>query len=142
MSTDKAKVDNLTKRVDELIVILNGISEDLRQVSASLKSLSVQQITQPVAAPPPLSLGQSPTVAGAPRAAEKSKAIEDLRTMFPEDLEGMLNFEEKDDYIIIKPRQYLGSENFSKIASVVRQAGGEYVSAGKASHFRVPKHRT
>jgi len=142
MSTDKAKVDNLTKRVDELIVILNGISEDLRQVSASLKSLSVQQITQPVAAPPPLSLGQSPTVAGAPRAAEKSKAIEDLRTMFPEDLEGMLNFEEKDDYIIIKPRQYLGSENFSKIASVVRQAGGEYVSAGKASHFRVPRQRT
>jgi hypothetical protein len=141
MSTDKAKVDNLTKRVDELVVILGGITEDLRQVSASLKSLSVQQITQPVAAPPPLSLGQSATVAGAPRAAEKSKAIEDLRTMFPEDLEGMLNFEEKDDYIIIKPRQYLGSENFSKIASVVRQAGGEYVSAGKASHFRVPKHR-
>jgi hypothetical protein len=142
MSTDKAKVDNLTKRVDELVVILSGIAEDLRQVSASLKSLSVQQITQPVAAPPPLSLGQSPTVAGAPRAAEKSKAIEDLRTMFPEDLESMLNFEEKDDYIIIKPRQYLGSENFSKIASVVRQAGGEYVSAGKASHFRVPRHRT
>jgi hypothetical protein len=142
MSTDKAKVDNLTKRVDELIVILNGIAEDLRQVSASLKSLSVQQITQPVAAPPPLSLGQSPTVAGAPLAAEKSKAIEDLRTMFPEDLESMLNFEEKDDYIIIKPRQYLGSENFSKIASVVRRAGGEYVSAGKASHFRVPRQRT
>lgn len=140
MSMDKAKVDNLTKRVDELVVILSGIAEDLKKVSAALKSLSVQQITQPVAAPPPLSLGQSPTVAGAPRQAEKSKAIEDLRTMFPEDLESMLNFEEKDDYIIIKPRQYLGSDNFSKIASVVRQAGGEYVSAGKASHFRVPKH--
>jgi hypothetical protein len=142
MSTDKAKVDNLTRRVDELVVILSGIAEDLRQVSSSLKSLSVQQITQPVAAPPPLSLGQSPTVAGAPRIPEKSKAIEDLRTMFPEDLENLLNFEEKDDYIIIKPRQFLGSDNFSKIASVVRQAGGEYISAGKASHFRVPRQRT
>jgi hypothetical protein len=141
MSGDKAKVDNLTKRVDELVVILSGIAEDLRQVSASLKSLSVQQITRPVAAPPPLSLGQSPTVAGAPRAPERSKAIEDLRTMFPEDLENLLNFEEKDDYIIIKPRQFLGSDNFSKIASVVRQAGGEYISAGKASHFRVPRQR-
>jgi len=141
MSADKAKMDNLTRRVDELVVILSGIAEDLRQVSASLKSLSVQQITQPVAAPPPLSLGQSPTVAGAPRVLEKSKAIEDLRTMFPEDLENLLNFEEKDDYIIIKPRQFLGSDNFSKIASVVRQAGGEYISAGKASHFRVPKQR-
>jgi hypothetical protein len=141
MSADKMKVDNLTRRVDELVVILSGIAEDLRQVSASLKSLSVQQITQPVAAPPPLSLGQSPTVAGAPRVLERSKAIEDLRTMFPEDLENLLNFEEKDDYIIIKPRQFLGSDNFSKIASVVRQAGGEYISAGKASHFRVPKQR-
>jgi hypothetical protein len=141
MSADKAKVDSLTRRVDELVVILSGIADDLRQVSASLKSLSVQQITQPVAAPPPLSLGQSPTVAGAPRTPERSKAIEDLRTMFPEDLENLLNFEEKDDYIIIKPRQFLGSDNFSKIASVVRQAGGEYISAGKASHFRVPKQR-
>lgn len=142
MSADKAKVDNLIKRVDELVVILNGITEDLRQVTASLKSLAVQQITQPVAAPPPLSLSQTPTVAGAPRVPERSKALEDIKTMFPDDLEGLLNFEEKDDYIIIKPRQFLGSDNFSKIASTVRQAGGEYVSAGKASHFRVPKRRT
>jgi len=51
----------------------------------------------------------------------------------------LLSFEEKEDYVIIKPRQFLGSENFSKIASAVRQMGGDYVSAGKASHFRVPK---
>lgn len=141
MSTDKAKVDNLIKRVDELVVILNGIQEDLRQVSASLKSLAVQQITQPVAAPPPLSLSQTPTVAGAPQVPEKSKIIEDIKASFPDDLESLLNFEEKDDYIIIRPRQFLGSDNFSKIASIVRQAGGEYVSAGKGSHFKVPKRR-
>jgi hypothetical protein len=145
MSTDKAKIDNLVKKVEELVVILNGISEDLKQVSSSLRSMAVQQITQPVAAPPPLSLGQSASmpgaVAGAPRVAERSKALEDAKTLFPEDLENLLSFEEKDDYIIIKPRQFLGSDNFSKIASAVRQAGGEYVSAGKASHFKVPKKR-
>jgi hypothetical protein len=59
--------------------------------------------------------------------------------MFPEDLENLLSFEEKDQYVVIKPRQFLGSENFSKIASIVRGVGGEYISAGKASHFRVPK---
>jgi hypothetical protein len=142
MSTDKARVDNLIKRVDELVVILNGIMEDLRQVSGSLKSLAVQQITQPVAAAPPLSLSQSPTVAGAPHVLEKSKLIEDIKISFPDELEGLLSFEETDDYVIIKPRQFLGSDNFSKIASIVRQAGGEYVSAGKASHFRVPKRKT
>lgn len=139
MSIDRAKVDSLIKRVDELTVILNGIMGDLKEVSASLKSLAVQQITQPVAAAPPLSLSQSATVAGAPHAPERSKVIEDLKTSFPDELEGLLSFEEKDDYVVIKPRQFLGSDNFSKIASIVRQAGGEYVSAGKASHFRVPK---
>ena len=142
MSIDKAKVDNLMKRVDELVVILNGITEDLRQVTASLKSMAVSQITQPVAAPPPLSLTQSQGVAGAPHAPERSKAIEDIKMMLPEDLENLLSFEEKDDYIIIKPRQFLGSDNFAKIASAVRGAGGEYVSAGKASHFKVPKKGT
>lgn len=138
-SVDKEKIENLTRRVDELVVILNGIMEDLRQVSASLKSIVVAQVSQapqmprvsqPVTAPPPVPL---------PRTLEKSKAIEDIRMMFPDDLEALLSFEEKDDYVIIKPRQFLGSENFSKIASTVRGLGGEYISAGKGSHFRVPK---
>jgi hypothetical protein len=51
----------------------------------------------------------------------------------------LLSFEEKGDYIMVKPKQFLGSENFAKIASAVRGMGGEYISAGKDSHFRVPK---
>jgi len=140
MSADKEKIEALTRRVDELVLIMNGIMDDLRQVSASLKSLAVSQITQPIAANPAPALSQP--IPGAPQPLEKSKVIEDIKMMFPEDLENLLSFEEKDDYIMIKPRQFLGSDNFSKIASVVRGAGGDYVSAGKASHFRVPKKRT
>ena len=139
MSADKEKIEALTKRVDELVLIMNGIMDDLRQVSASMKSLAVSQITQPIAAHPAPALSQP--VPGAPQPLEKSKVIEDVKMMFPEDLENLLSFEEKDDYIMIRPRQFLGSDNFSKIASVVRGAGGDYVSAGKASHFRVPKKR-
>jgi len=132
MSEEKEKIENLTRRLDELVVILGGMMEDLREVSASLKSLVVSRRTQPVtvAAPPPTALPHTP---------EKSKAIEDIRMMFPDDLESLLSFEEKDDHVIIKPRQFLGSDNFSRIASTVRGMGGEYVSAGKASHFRIPK---
>jgi hypothetical protein len=136
MGIDIEKVENLTRRVDELVTILNGIVEDLRQVSASLKSLAVSQITQPLTTP---SAPSSRPLAGVPRTYEISKAIEDIKMMFPEDLESMLTFEEKDDYIIIKPKQFLGSDNFSKIASKVRENGGEYISAGKGSHFRIPK---
>jgi hypothetical protein len=107
--------------------------EDLRQVSASLKSLAVSQITQPLAAPP--STAPQPI-------SERTKALEDIKMMFPEDLESLLGFEEKEEYIVIKPRQFLGSENFAKIASIVRGIGGDYISAGKASHFRVPRKKT
>jgi len=51
----------------------------------------------------------------------------------------MLYFTDEPNHIKVAPRQYLGSENFAKIASVVRDAGGEYVSAGKNSHFNIPK---
>jgi hypothetical protein len=69
------------------------------------------------------------------------KTVEDIRMSFPPDLENLLNIDERNEYIIIKPKQFLGSENFAKIASAVRGLGGEYISAGKDSHFRVPKKR-
>jgi len=130
MSGDKEKLENLLERIDEILLVLKGISEDLRTVSASLKSMAVSQITRP-AAP-----AQTPT----PQVGGKS--LEDIRMSFPEDLDSLLYFEEKPDYIMIKPKQFLGSENFAKIASAVREMGGEYISAGKDSHFRVPKKKT
>jgi predicted glycosyltransferase involved in capsule biosynthesis len=49
------------------------------------------------------------------------------------------NVDENNMFFIIKVKQFLGSDNFSKIASIIRSLGGEYVSQGKASHFKVPK---
>jgi len=76
-----------------------------------------------------------------PSVGSKLRSLDDIRMSFPEELEARLSFEEKGDYIIIKPKQFLGSENFAKIASAVRGMGGEYISAGKDSHFRVPKKK-
>jgi len=70
---------------------------------------------------------------------EQLSPIQKVEVAFPDDLKNMLSFTESDEYITIKPRQYLGSENFAKIASIVREIGGEYISAGKESHFRVAK---
>lgn len=140
MDIDKEKVEGLTSKIDELVVIMNNIMTDLRQVSASLKSLAASQITQPQSSEQSRTPPQP--IEGSPEASERSKVLEDIRMMFPEDLEGLLGFEEKAEYVVIQPRQFLGSENFSKIASIVREVGGNYVSAGKSSHFRVPKKRT
>jgi hypothetical protein len=129
MSEEKEKLERLVERVDEILVLLSRISEDLRTVSASIKSMVGSQVTQP--AP------QTPATVS--HEIHEKKTIEDVRVAFPEDLESLLSFEEKSDYIMVKPRQFLGSENFAKIASAVRGMGGEYISAGKESHFRVPK---
>jgi hypothetical protein len=130
MSSEKESMEKLVERVDELLVVLNRISEDLRTVSASMKSMAVSQITQPEPQTP---------VSVSHEVHEKKNSVDDVRVAFPEDLEALLSFQEKSDYIMVKPKQFLGSENFAKIASAVRGLGGEYISAGKDSHFRVPK---
>ncbi|MEM2105898.1 MAG: hypothetical protein QXV21_05465 [Candidatus Bathyarchaeia archaeon] len=142
MSGEEKILEKLIERIDETLVILNRVAEDLREISITLKSIAVQQITQPTAPPTAPAAPATPTPTPAPKTMEKTQSIEDIKMMFPEDLENLLSFEEKDEYIIIKPRQFLGSENFAKIASVVRGIGGDYVSAGKASHFRVPRKKT
>jgi len=121
---EKPSFEELTQRIEDLLVVLDAVSKDLRELVASMKALSVQ----------------APTPASVPAPTERGlRTVEEIRMMFPEDLEGLLTFEEKDDCIVIKPRQYLGSENFAKIASIVRGAGGEYISAGRDSHFRIPR---
>lgn len=66
--------------------------------------------------------------------------LESIQQAFPEDLAGLLVFELTDEYALVKPRQYLGSDNFRRIASIVRdQLGGEFVSMGKVSHFRISR---
>ena len=130
MSPEEEKLEKLVERIDELLMVLNRISEDLRTVSSAAKSIIGSQANQPSPQAPALVSHEI---------HEKQKSIDDVRMVFPEDLEGLLSFEEKSSYIVVKPRQFLGSENFAKIASTVRGMGGEYISAGKDSHFRVPK---
>jgi len=129
MSEKKPSVEEVLQRIDQLLVVLKEISQDLADISKSLKASG---IPSPVTAP-------SPVPAPAPTPAERMRSVKDIRTLFPKELEDMLNFDETAQYIIIKPRQYLGSENFAKIASIVRGTGGEYISAGKESHFRVSR---
>lgn len=124
MGEKELKVEQLLQRIDELLTVLNMLSRDLTETAKVLREVSGTPST-PVAV-----------------SEERRRAIEDIKVLFPESLEGMLNFEEVKDFIVIKPRQFLGSENFAKIAAIVRDAGGEYVSAGKESHFRIPRELT
>jgi hypothetical protein len=135
--SEKQNVEEILRRLDEVLPVLKSVLSDLQEISKSLRSISsVPTPTAPVLHPPPTS--QTPKTPS-PMPAGPGRGVQDVRMMFPQELEDLLNFTEKDDYIMIKPRQYLGSENFAKIASIIRGAGGQYISAGKDSHFRIPK---
>ncbi|MHA1710634.1 MAG: hypothetical protein ACTSUS_00995 [Candidatus Freyarchaeota archaeon] len=120
MNEEKLGLEKLLQRIDQLLDVLNVIVEDLKDISKTLRASGVSAaVTKPT-----------------------ERTIQGVRALFPEDLEKLLTFEEEGNYIVIKPRRYLGSENFSKIASIVRSEGGEYISAGRESHFRIPKETT
>jgi len=123
MGEEKVNIQELARKVDELLSVLNVISGDLAEVSKSLKAVSGPAAVPAVSVTP----------------SEKKRRINDVKQAFSSELAGMLIFEESGTFIIVKPRRFLGSDNFAKIASIVRNLGGEYISAGRNSHFKVPK---
>ncbi len=131
MDSDNGKLGKLVERIDELLVVLKNISEDLRAVSTSLKTSPTPQKNPQTS--------QSPLLVS-PRTSKKEK-LDDVRMAFPEDLDHLLEFKDESDFIMVKPKAYLGSENFARIASAIRGMGGEYISAGRDSHFRVYKKK-
>ncbi|MCW4016021.1 MAG: hypothetical protein NWF06_06600 [Candidatus Bathyarchaeota archaeon] len=123
MSEEKVNIQELAQKVDELLNVLKVVSADLTEVSKSLKAA-----TKPASTP----------ATSAPQ-SEKKKDINEVKQAFSPELASMLLFEDMQKFVIVKPRRFLGSDNFAKVASVVREIGGEYISAGKESHFKVPK---
>jgi hypothetical protein len=123
MGEEKINIEELARKVDELLNLLKVISGDLTEVSKSLKAAT--------------GTDTAPVISVAP--SEKKRDVDDVKKAFSSELAGMLLFEDGGKFVIVKPRRFLGSDNFAKIASIVRDLGGEYVSAGRNSHFNVPK---
>lgn len=136
MSEPSEKTEEVLRRLTEVLDVLSKISEDLQDIAKSLRTVAPRTVST---ASEPLSAMPTSATLAAPTAHPVGKGVEDIRMLFTKELEEMLLFEDKESFIKITPRQYLGSENFAKIASTIRGAGGEYVSAGRNSHFRVPK---
>jgi len=52
--------------------------------------------------------------------------------------EDLLAFTVSNGKVVVRANRFLGSENFAKIANIVRGLGGNYVSAGRDSRFELP----
>ena len=70
---------------------------------------------------------------------EPAVTVDSVKALFPAELAELLMFEDYPEIVVVRPRQFLPSNQFAKVAETLKQAGGEYVRAGKESHFKVPK---
>lgn len=74
-----------------------------------------------------------------PQDKDKPEAHMEIEQCFPKELAELLNFEDMGQWVKISPKQFLGSDNFARVLAIVHDLKGEYISAGKGSHFRIPK---
>ena len=69
----------------------------------------------------------------------KNVNVEWVKQLFASDIAELLSFEDHPEYVKVTPRKYLGSLYFADVATTIKNAGGEYISAGRDSHFRISK---
>jgi hypothetical protein len=74
-----------------------------------------------------------------PAQPAKTRTVDEVEKSFPMELADLLSFEDRGKIIFIKPRQFLGTAAFKDTIGIVKDLGGQYVKAGKESHFEIPK---
>ena len=120
---------------------LDAILTEQKIMNNMFQKAGAQNTTkvEPVSSPP-ISAGAGTAAQQQPKPTEQSprvKEILDALEMFTDLIN--IDITTSNLSVILKPKQFLGSDHFSKIASTVRSLGGQYVSAGKNSHFEIPK---
>jgi hypothetical protein len=119
-----------TKRYYE-VEVSNVDENEIQIAKTSIEGLIDGWLGQPVEAKPK---PQEPK--SKPESPQSPVEIEQL---FPKELSELLNFEDQGKWIKVSPKQFLGSDNFARVLAIVHELKGEYVSAGKNSHFKIPK---
>lgn len=69
-------------------------------------------------------------------------SVEQVKAKFSADLAEMLTFEDSGDYVILRLKRCVELDVFAKIARIVKDHKGEWVSLGAKSHFKIPKATT
>lgn len=144
-STATIKVEGKEIHILKPEVALTLIYGKIDAVLTELKSLNAvfSKAAQPQSFqnPTPTSAPQS-TLASAPvakqteitpRVKEILAALEPVKDLIIIDTDSSTMF------VMVKPAQFLGPEHFAQLAKIIREIGGQYVSAGKNTHFEVSK---
>jgi hypothetical protein len=117
---------------------LCAILDEMKFLNSAIKASAgkSESTVQPTAKQDSTMVGPQVVVAKpteqTPRVKEILAALDPVKELLNIDVEDPM-------FVLVKPAQFLGPENFRNIAQIVRAIGGQYVSAGKNSHFEIPK---
>ena len=78
----------------------------------------------------------------APASEKASQPVQNKSTFeptFPEPLDRLVVVTDEGEHWKVKFKQFASKEDFSLVARIVKEYGGEYYSLGKNSHFKIPK---
>ena len=120
----------LCKETHEINVKLATVMDEMKKRANAPAQPQAPQPAQP----------QAPQIPSAPAIADDVKLVK-IKVALAE-YASMLDYDATSSNLvyIIKAKQFLGSDNFAKIAGIVRNTlGGQYVSQGKNSHFEISK---
>jgi hypothetical protein len=105
----------------------------LRTITELTPSMKIEATTTPIQPTASQDSAPVPITVNDPKLLKIKEALKE----FADSLE--IDSNSSTMYYIIKIKKYLGTENFAKIASIIRALGGSYTSQGKASHFEISK---
>jgi len=71
-----------------------------------------------------------------------NRLISNIREAIGPDITKLLEFEPKIDKLIIKRKRYLDTSQWTTVNYAVRKLGGEWISAGKDSHWKISVSKT
>jgi hypothetical protein len=116
---------------------IKEIEDRLRTLENLLQRLTEVLIAAPTK-PPTQPSTQTPKPASTPQPQPASTAKPHISEAFNPALAKLLTFTQEGNYWIIRGKEFLQPEPFRETLDTVQTLGGEYVSAGKNSHFKVP----
>lgn len=124
----------LVKILDTEMYIGSQLKESNDTLQKILSQLS-KVPAQPTVSQPVTSVPTSPSSS----TADDAKLIKIKETL--NEFADKINIDANENtmFYIVKIKSFLGTENFAKLAGKVRELGGEYVSKGKESHFKISK---
>jgi hypothetical protein len=87
--------------------------------------------------PPP----QEPAPEPKPQAQSTMEKVAKFKEKVGPEVADMLTFDTDNsaNFITIKPKKFLGTENFKVVCAAAKDLGGDYIPAGKDSRWQIPK---